>query len=162
MNSRLAKIALIVSLVVNVFIIGGAAGAAYMWLSMDRDVHTPGGGRPGLRAAARELPPERRRAFRESVRQTRRDLAAPVAEAREGRREVLRLLAAPEFDRAAIDAAFVRARNADAAIRARLEDSVITFAQTLSPEERKIFAEGLRHRGPLRQQQKKGGGPKQK
>ena len=47
-------------------------------------------------------------------------------------------------------AALARARDADFALRARLEGAVVTFAKTLSPDARARLAEGLSRGGPLR------------
>jgi uncharacterized membrane protein len=43
-----------------------------------------------------------------------------------------------------------RTREADIALRSRVEQSVADFAATLSPDERVKFAEGLRERGQWR------------
>ncbi|MFP3435447.1 periplasmic heavy metal sensor, partial [Paraburkholderia sp. SIMBA_061] len=71
----------------------------------------------------------------------------------EGRREVLRLLAAPQLDRPALDAALARTRAADSNLRAQVESSVADFASGLSPEERVKFADSLRLRGQWREPQ---------
>ena len=65
---------------------------------------------------------------------------------------MLGLLAAPQLDRAALDAALQRTRAADSALRAQVEDSVADFAATLSPEERVQFAAGLKRAGQWREQ----------
>ena len=70
---------------------------------------------------------------------------------------MLELLAAPQLDRNAIDAALARTRTADSALRAQVESGVVDFAATLTPEERMTFVEGLEKRGQWRlppQQQK--------
>ncbi len=69
--------------------------------------------------------------------------------AREGRARLADLLAQDPLDRAAIDAQLTTVRAGDAALRGRLEQVVIDFASTLTPDERKRFVEGLRGRGTL-------------
>jgi uncharacterized membrane protein len=64
---------------------------------------------------------------------------------------VLALLAAPQFDRTALDAALQRTRAADIALRTEVEDSVANFATTLTPDERVKFAEGLKQAGNWRE-----------
>lgn len=62
------------------------------------------------------------------------------------------MLASPDFDRAAVDAAFARTRDADRAVRTRLEETSTRFAESLTPRERETFVEGLKRTGRLRQQ----------
>jgi uncharacterized membrane protein len=103
-----------------------------------------------LRFAAEPLSAQRQKAFVEGLKSARREGRQYAREGREGRREVLRLLAAPQFDRAALDAALARTRAADSSLRAQVEGSVADFASTLSPEERVEFADSLRLRGQWR------------
>jgi uncharacterized membrane protein len=157
MNENLFKRWLLVSLVLNLFLAGVLAGAAWRWWAAERmqravapTAPTSAAAQPrGLRYAADELLPEQRRAYRQSLRDVRRDSAALILSARESRQEVLRLLAAPQFDSAAMAAALARTREADAALRARVEGSVVDFAKTLPPEDRQKLANGLARRTPL-------------
>jgi uncharacterized membrane protein len=152
MTGRSLSIALIVSLVFNVFLLGGVGGAAYRWLkpsenpAVTRAVPPP----RGLRFAAQGLSPERRRQFQMQLRRTRRDLAPLVAQARQGRVDVAAALANPDFDTAALEAALARTRQADSAVRAHTETAVVEFAATLDPSERAILMEGLQQRGAFR------------
>ena len=68
--------------------------------------------RPGARAAP---------GFRAGLRDARREVAEPHQAAREGRQEVLHLLAEPHFDAAAMAQTLARTREADTASRARFE-----------------------------------------
>ncbi|MEC5406114.1 periplasmic heavy metal sensor [Paraburkholderia sp. MPAMCS5] len=152
MNSRSWKIVLIVSLVLNVFLLGAIAGGAYQWFAAKRGAAAPLiAQQRALRFAAEPLSAERQKAFADSLKNGRRDGRPFAREAREGRREVLRLLAAPQLDRAALDAALARTRAADSSLRAQMESSVADFAASLSPEERVEFAESLRVRGQWRE-----------
>ena len=63
--------------------------------------------------------------------------------------ELLRLLAAPQYDRAGVAAALARTRDNDAQVRARVETSIVEFASTLSAADREILARGLANRSNL-------------
>ncbi|MGC1302504.1 MAG: periplasmic heavy metal sensor, partial [Caulobacteraceae bacterium] len=56
----------------------------------------------------------------------------------------------PQFDPAAVNAALSRARDADFALRAKLESTIVDFARDLPQAERQDMARALSHGGPLR------------
>ncbi|CAB3772923.1 periplasmic heavy metal sensor [Paraburkholderia solisilvae] len=165
MNERSLKWALAGSLVLNVFVLGAIAGGTWQWLAnrphatggaLRSDAQAGGQAQPqaqqhALRDAADQLSDARREQFAQTLREARRDGRAYIRSGRDGRSDVLRLLAAPDLDRPALDAALARTRNADAALRARVEQSVASFAATLSPQERAQFADSLREHGQWRQ-----------
>ncbi|GAB7537544.1 periplasmic heavy metal sensor [Burkholderia sp. 3C] len=161
MNGRTGTVVLIVSIVLNVFLLGAIAGGAYQWFARH-----PGGSaavKPGakiaLRFAADGLPPERAEQFREALASARRESRIFVREAREGRRDVLDLLAAPQVDRPAVDEALARTRQADSYLRAQVESNVVDFAQSLPPDERQRFVDGLRRSGQWRMPAARNGKP---
>ncbi len=159
MSNRTLRILLIVSLVLNVFVIGGLAGAAIMWQRVETQRPLAGVGRPArLRQAAEALAPENRRMLRQSVRAAALSLRPQAAQARAARREAARLLVQPTFDRAAFEAALARARAADVTIRTRLEGAVIDAASRLPLAEREALAEGLDRSGAMRQPPARGQG----
>lgn len=139
------------SLALNVFLAGALGGGAWRWWSTERAPAAATAQAPqrSLRHAADELGADRRRAFRLGLRDARREVQPQIELARENRREVLRLVAAAQLDKEALAAALARVRAADAAVRARLEDSVVEFAASLGPEDRRRFADGLQRRTPL-------------
>jgi len=152
MNGQKCKWLLIVSLILNIFLIGSIAGGAYkLFTSGATTVNGPLAER-GLRFAADNLTPERKQAFRKALRDTRKEARPLVAAARTARSEVRALVAAPVFDREAVKAALDRTREADIALRMRIEQGLIDFTATLSPEERAKLAQGMARSGPLRQQ----------
>lgn len=154
MNGRSWKFVLVASLVLNVFLLGAIVGGAYQWFAA-YGINAPvlAQQRTALRFAAQTLPAGRQQAFIDGLKNARRDGQQFAREGREGRREVLRLLAAPQFDRAALDAALARTRAADSSLRAQVEGSVADFAATLTPEERVRFADSLKLHGQWRQPQ---------
>ncbi|ALL67845.1 membrane protein [Paraburkholderia caribensis MBA4] len=151
MSGRAWKFLLVGSLVLNVFLIGGVAGGAYQWFVAHGGATAAAQPQPrALRFAAQGLSAERQQQFVDALKDARREAREYARDGREDRREVLRLLAAPQLDRAALDVALNRTREADIALRSRVEQSVADFAATLSPDERVKFAEGLRERGQWR------------
>jgi uncharacterized membrane protein len=151
MNGRSWKILLVVSLVLNVFLIGGIAGGAYQWFAAHGGAAKGPAQHTALRFAADELSTDRQRQFFEALKAARRVGRDYAREGREGRREVLEQLAAPQLDRAALDAALQRTRNADSDLRAQVEGGVADFAATLTPEERVKFVDGLKLAGQWRE-----------
>jgi uncharacterized membrane protein len=145
---------LMLSLVLNLFLLAAIAGGAWRWWAVRTHdappVHakaaaegaTPAAPR-GLRFAADGLAPERRQAFRTALRDARRDVAELVRQGREGRRELAQLMAAPVFDRAAFDATLSRTRAADLGVRERTERAVADFGAGLTAAERATFAQAL-------------------
>lgn len=142
------KTLLIVSLVLNIFLLGAIAGGTYRWMAKQKaDVVAQ---QRGLRFAAAELSRDRQDQLRQSLRQTRRASLQEIIDARAGRIAVVQALAAPQFDRATLDAALARTRAADVAVRAQVEATVAEFASTLTPDERLKLVDALEQHGPLR------------
>jgi uncharacterized membrane protein len=147
MSTTRLKTLLIVSLVLNIFLLGAIAGGTYRWVAKQKtDVLAQ---QRGLRFAAAELPAERQDQLRQALRQTRRESLQEIIGARSGRLDVVQALAAPQFDRAALDAALARTREADVTVRARVETTVAEFASTLTPDERLKLVDALERHGPL-------------
>lgn len=138
-----SRLPLIVSVALNVFLLGCLAGGA-VWVHM----HTP---LPGgsLQAAAEELPPAERDAFREALRTVRQENRQTILEGQQARRDAAELLKQPTVDAAALSAALERARTADVTVRAKVEQRIAEFAAASSPGVRLLLAEGLaRHLPP--------------
>lgn len=142
MSPRLLWIALAVSLAVNIFVVGVFAGA----LGSRARVAPPPGGQGGnpLMAAADELPEGLRGAYRERIRAESLAARPQLLAAREARLEAARILAQPDYDPEAAADALRRARDAELAARARLEEVVIDFAGDMEPGQRRVLARGLR------------------
>lgn len=138
------KIALVVSLVLNVFLVGAAVGVLALGARMAR--HGPpgvvaGGGQ--LWRASLALPPAQARTFRQAVRAQAQN-TRPMAEAgRQARHDAWLSGAADPFDAAATKAALARARTADQATRERLENAVVDIAGALPPDQRRAVFRAL-------------------
>lgn len=129
--------ALIASVVLNVFLLGGLIGGA-VWIY----VHEP---RPGgsLQSAVERLPQSDRTALQAALRTVRRDNRQIVLEGQQGRRDAAELLKQPTVDTVALSAALDRVRTADVALRAKLEQRIVEFATTSSAALRLLLAETL-------------------
>lgn len=139
------KIALSVSIMLNLFILGAATGA-YFWQGKPQPSRKSG---QGFAAAAEALEPAERQAFRQALAKARREAQLDSQAARDARDTLARLLNEPELDRKTIDAALEAARNADTKVRARVEDAVVDFAESLDPASRAILIQGLSRRGQI-------------
>lgn len=157
MNGRSWKTLLLGSVLLNVFLLGAIVGGAWRWFAVHGGPQAQPEQRVALRFATEELSPQRQHEFADALKASRREGREYARDGREGRRDVLELLAAPQLDRHAIDAALARTRTADSALRAQIESGVVDFAATLTPDERVKFVDGLEKRGQWRlppQQQK--------
>jgi len=141
---------LVVSIVLNVFLLGALGSGLYRWHAQQTRLEALQ--QRGLRYAADQLPPERQKAFAAALRETRRDpqSRALVRAARDGRSQIAQLLAAPQLDQDALRDALSRTRDADLALRSRIEATVAAFAATLTPAERLQMVDAMERHGPLR------------
>lgn len=154
MSDRNLKIGLIVSVVLNVFLVGGIAGGLAFWRLNPQAHARPAAAvqqRQALRFAADGLPPEQQRAFRLALRQARLASIPDLRTAQAHRRDLVGLIGARDFDRAAVERALAGARTADAAVRQRLETAVAGYAADLTPADRAVFVQGLVRSPTLRQ-----------
>ena len=143
MTSRALKIALVVSLTANVFIVGAVGGAIAMRHRMIEQRARPPMGNPLMRIAE-QLPKDVGARYIARVREQSQASRPQMMEARAARTEAAKALTAAQYDPAAVSAALARARAADDATRAALENAVVEFARTLKPEERRVIAQSLR------------------
>ena len=141
--------ALIASVILNAFLLGGLAAGAYRMVGHGGPPFADKGG-GALRLAADELPFEKKRLFKKTIRESRITSIPLLKASGEARADVLKELAAPTFDKLAIENAMARTREADRAVRMHMEEALISFAEKLTPEERQKLAEGLAKKGPLR------------
>lgn len=148
MSEGSRTIVLAMSLALNVFIAGAAVGGAYMWHAA-RPLRSGMSPPAGLGVAANALPADERKTFRQMLGQARKEAVSDVAAARSGRLKLAELMVAEPLNRQAIDAQLAAIRQSDMALRARLEKTVVDFAETLTPAERRSFVEGLRGHGAM-------------
>jgi uncharacterized membrane protein len=147
MGQRSLLIALIVSLAVNLFVIGAVVGA----FALGSRVHAfRGGGRPvtPLWAAAADLSPDRQTAYRQALRGEAGEVAGKLRAARQARRDAWLSLRSQPFDAVAAATALDRARALEMQARGDVEHRIIDFAAGLTPPERAQLAERLARAGP--------------
>ena len=149
MSERSSRILLAISLAFNIFIIGAATGAGYMYVS---ERPKSASAQRGLRFAAENLSVEQQQAFRKALAEARRNARLEIETARSSRQELARLLVQNQLDQTALNAELTKIRNADIALRTRLEQVVVSFAEALSPADRQRLVEGLRGRGGMLRQ----------
>lgn len=144
--NRSLIVALVVSGALNLFLVGGIAGAAWMRQEARREAPIAAAlaQRPPLWTAGRDLPPEHRRALRRSLREAALENRADAQAARAERRAVVDAMLDGRFDRAEAERRMAAARALESGVRAKVDGRLVAFAESLPPEERKVLAEGLR------------------
>lgn len=146
MTPKSLKPWLMVSVLLNVFLIGGAGGGLYHWMATAKPVEAAVN-QHGLRQAMFKLPPERRRELRQLLRHNRADSQPLIMAGREARLGVIQQLQAPTLDRDVLVAELAKAREADMALRALVDTTLAQFANTLPQVERQQLVEALYVRG---------------
>jgi len=145
-SPKYLKPLLVVSVLFNVFLIGGVGGGLYHWLANAKPAEAVVN-QHGLRQAMVKLPPERRKELRQLLRQNRADSQPLVLAGREARLDVIKQLEAPTLDRAALVTDLGKAREADMALRALVDNTLAQFASTLPRDERQRLVEALYMKG---------------
>ncbi|WP_165790887.1 periplasmic heavy metal sensor [Pleomorphomonas carboxyditropha] len=140
------KIALALSLALNVFILGAAVGA-WIWRLAPMPAAQPAD--QGLASAAQAMAPDQRQAFRQALAKARSDAQPDSQAARDARDKLARLLKEADLDRDAIDATLETTRAADIRVRARVEAAVMDFAEGLDSQSRALLIDGLSSRGQI-------------
>lgn len=143
MGRRGLIIALFVSLVVNVFVIGGIVGAGLSGVRLRPPPHAGGGGPPRgpMAQAIRTLSPEQQQAWRESMRAQGRNPGQ--REARRIHRAAMLRFGEEPFPRDAILAEFNRARALEQQGRSAVDQRIVDFAASLPRDDRARFGEAL-------------------
>ena len=157
MTSRSLKIALAVSVALNVF---AAAAVGAVWVARDKiehriaEAHKPGRGESVWDVVERMDPAVRdqvKAQLRASAMQARPDFE----EARAARREAIALAGGETFDPVAVAALLERSRASEARGRSRLETGAVETLNQLSPADRKALAPILsRHKAKSRKPEK--------
>jgi uncharacterized membrane protein len=148
-NARGLKIALVASVVLNLFLIGAGVSGAVMVRHALKERALLREGTP-LFTAARTLDPELQRKLRADMQASALQAVPDFNAAREARRRAARLAAAPTFDRRAVGAELAAADAAADRGRARLQNAMLDFMQSLSPDQRARIAPALAGRRPWR------------
>jgi uncharacterized membrane protein len=145
-GSRRLKYALIVSLALNLLIIGAVAGTMYGFKR-----HPPRFGQGaredfGLMGLTHKLPEDRRKELRKQLRQERIAFRPLIDEIGAARRDAADKLAAEPFDKAALEAAIANVGEKERALRQSAVGIFLGHAERLTPDERRTLAEWWRKR----------------
>ena len=141
MRPRWLLVALVASLVLNLFLIGAGAGVFALGMRMARQAEPARG---ALFWATQGLPQPDRRAMRMMLRDERDAVKPDTDRSLAMRVAAWAGLADPKPDVAAINQKLAASRQIDIAVRARVEQRIVDYAAHMSPADRTIFAAGMR------------------
>lgn len=145
MTDRGLKIALAVSVAVNIFVAGVVVtGLAVGLRGMP---HRPQGERPPVFSLVQSLDEADRAEAEETIRSAALAARGDFEDARRLRAEAIDLAGAETFDRPAVEAALARSRDAEAVGRSRLEGTMLDLLQRLDREDRQRLAPAFARRG---------------
>lgn len=150
-NTSKLPIWLVVSLIVNALLIGVLIGGGLG----QRKAGPPPGGTAGneqalIRGIERSLPDEERQIVRRAFRQAFAESREQRIAVREARRRLGRLLAAETYDADAVRESFRQLREADAAMRAQMQDVLAEQFGTLTAQQRRAIIDDMNRRGQRR------------
>ena len=148
MASRSLKIALALSMAVNVFLV---AGSAAVWIKTKNVSEAETSGRSSRSESMMELvntrPPEVADPLKEKLRDVALTARPDFEEARAARREAIAITSSDAFDPAKVAELLERSRAAEMRGRARLETGAVDLLAQQQPDDRKALARMLaRHR----------------
>jgi uncharacterized membrane protein len=152
MTSKSLKIALAVSVALNLFAVAG--GVTYV-VNRDRierrieDQRRPGREGP-LAEVLADLDPAVRQRVRTSLRESALAARPDFEAARAARREAIDVAGQPTLDAARVESLLEQSRAAEMRGRTRLENGAVAVLATLTPEERKALAPILQRKGAAR------------
>lgn len=143
MRRRGLWIALIASLAVNLFVIGGLGGAALMGVRVThKSKH--GAAHSRMAALADSLPPAQRQPWLNTLGRALEDSRPKLAEARAARRDAWNMLRADRIDPQAAMAALNRSRQLEIQARSEMDRAVVAFVATLPKRDRERLIEALK------------------
>lgn len=138
---------LVVSLIVNALLIGVLIGGGLGQRKAGPPPGGPGGSEQALiRGIERSLPDDQRQIVRRTFRQAFAESRDQRIAVREARQRLGRLLAAEAYDAEAVRESFRQLREADAEMRAQIQDVLAEQFGTLTAEQRRAILEDLNRR----------------
>ncbi len=142
MTPRTLKIALAVSVALNLF---AAAGAVAVAIAYPRAVEKLETQNRAMRdrsvgGLVDSLSPEAHDRVRQALRQSALAARPDFEAAREARRQAIAAAVQPQFDAAAVQALLEQSRLAEMRGRARLESDALAILGTLAPADRETFS----------------------
>lgn len=149
MKGRWLLIGLVVSLALNLFLVGLGAGALLFGKGRPGEPAAAGAGQGGQRrgplwTAGRGLSEQYRPAYRQVLMRATMATRDDLREARRLKRRGFDAMASDNYDPKAVAADFEAARALEFKARTRIERDIADFAATLPKEERSALSESLR------------------
>jgi uncharacterized membrane protein len=144
MRARWLVIGLVVSVALNLFLIGAGAGVIALGARMAREAAAGAPRSIGLVLASQGLPQPERRNFRLMLRDVRNEVKADGDHSLALRRDAWGALADPNPDPAAIEQKLQQSRQIDIGVRTHVEQRVVAYAMKMPAPARAIFAAGMR------------------
>jgi uncharacterized membrane protein len=152
MTTKTLKIALAISVALNVFAVTAAATYVVNRDRIERKVEDQK--RPGREGPLAEvldgLDPAVRQRVRTTIRESALAARPDFEAARAARREAIDVAGQPTFDAARVETLLEQSRAAEMRGRTRLENAAVAVLGTLTPEERKALAPILQRKGDAR------------
>jgi len=139
-----ARILLIASLALNLFLVGLLIGVFLNGPRKLRDERGPPRSQRSFLAAAEQFDPADREAFRALLREQAQQARPRIEIARGARRQAAALMASDTYDPEAVRAALVQARSEEFAVRQSLDRAIVAFSARLDAQERAALGEALR------------------
>jgi uncharacterized membrane protein len=141
MRPRWLVIGLIVSVALNLFLIGAGAGIIALGSRMARE--NTGERVAALFWATQDLPQPDRRQMRLTLAALRKQVSADTDRSVALRVAAWSALADPKPDTAAIEQKLAQSRQIDVATRALVEQKIIAYVAAMPPSDRAIVAAGM-------------------
>lgn len=149
MTSRTLKIALAASVALNLFAVAAGASLLVTRAQVERRVEAqhraPRANSP--MALIGQLDPAVRDRVRDTLRESALTARPDFEEARQKRREAVRIASSETFDSARVAALLAQSREAELRGRARLEADAVAVLDTLEPVDRQALSQILTRRG---------------
>ena len=142
-KTKLILFALLVSVAVNLFFIGAIGYRAYRFQEFSGRPFPPNVG-----WIVRDLSEERRTELASFRERSAEEIGPMRGQMFAAQRQVNQLMAAPEFDSAAINRAFAELRDVNLRYQALSHEQSIALLNALTTQERQIALEFLNRRGP--------------
>ena len=143
MRQPLIWIVLFLSLALNVFGLGAYVGARVTAGPGQTSAAAVPPQRNPVNAAVRQLSPDAQSAWRAQMPSYAANFAPKMREARQIARQTMLDFSADPLDQAQARAGLAKARTLELEGRTEMDRRLVAFAATLSPEDRKVFAEAL-------------------
>lgn len=149
MNSRTLKIALAVSVALNLFAVAGGVAFGVSRAQVDRKIEAQTG--PGRQSPMAEIlagmSPDSRERVRTALRASALAARPDFEASRAARREAIQIAGEPTLDAARVEQLLAESRAAETRGRARLETNAIALLGTLNPQERQALTPILQRKG---------------